>query len=571
MSHPPRPRLVLRIGVTGHRLAALQSAGFDETKLRETICHALFRVAELTREIHTKSRLGYSEEAPLFRVISPLAEGADRLVAEEGRKLGYDLLTPLPFPPEEYRKDFNGEASQDAFDRLLGESQAVFELHGSRSAANQAYEEAGRVVLRQCDVLIAVWDGMDEEGRGGTGQVVREAVASEIPILWIRPKPPHEISVYQRPELDLDKALEVSLRGILALPEGRELKGLQRFLDEGRPRFRAALWFRLFCKTFAWDWPLPKLRITEFDESDPFDWADVVADLCADRYRSSFLGTYLLGAIAVLMAFLGAQVESIPEGFRLFEDAHGWFWAELFAIVVILLLVVLNKWRHWHERWIDYRLLAEGLRLMKVLGPLARVTPNFDVPPHLSEHDPRSAWFNWYFRAHVRQALVPAAKVHAEYLESCRQILSQQLDGQIRYHGKNEQRLDALRHRLHGLSTALFSLTLIACLLHLDLLGKSQELFGFHADWLLALLAIVLPAFGASIQGIVHQGEFGRLARRSRALKNSLVTLQTELSKQTQPLSFRRLSEAAEDFSWLQLQEQTDWRSVFVTKVVAPP
>ncbi len=37
-------------------------------------------------------------ELPALRLISPLAEGSDRIAAECALRLGYELQCPLPFP-----------------------------------------------------------------------------------------------------------------------------------------------------------------------------------------------------------------------------------------------------------------------------------------------------------------------------------------------------------------------------------------------------------------------------------------------------------------------------------------
>lgn len=47
------------------------------------------------------------------------------------------------------------------------------------------YEAAGREILKQADLLIAVWDGQKARGRGGTGQMVKEAIINKIPVIWI--------------------------------------------------------------------------------------------------------------------------------------------------------------------------------------------------------------------------------------------------------------------------------------------------------------------------------------------------------------------------------------------------
>jgi hypothetical protein len=46
------------------------------------------------------------------------------------------------------------------------------------------------MVLEQSDLLIAIWDGEPAAGRGGTTQVVEEAVAQHVPVLWLHASEP---------------------------------------------------------------------------------------------------------------------------------------------------------------------------------------------------------------------------------------------------------------------------------------------------------------------------------------------------------------------------------------------
>ena len=120
----------------------------------------------------------YSDKPPVLRAVSPLAEGSDRMFAEEALGLGYKLLCPMPFSQEEFEIDFlppktEEDQSRERFRKLLkqaGEDVTKFELDGERSAEAEAYGAAGRVVLNQSDLLIAVWDGGKPAGGGGTVQ-----------------------------------------------------------------------------------------------------------------------------------------------------------------------------------------------------------------------------------------------------------------------------------------------------------------------------------------------------------------------------------------------------------------
>ena len=61
----------------------------------------------------------------------------------------------------------------------------LFELDGARDHATDAYAAAGRVVLNQCDLLLAVWDGGEPAGAGGTVHTLYEAVRYHVPVIWI--------------------------------------------------------------------------------------------------------------------------------------------------------------------------------------------------------------------------------------------------------------------------------------------------------------------------------------------------------------------------------------------------
>jgi hypothetical protein len=538
----------------------------------------------------------YAGRGPIFRLISPLAEGSDRIAAREAFGLGFVLECPFPFPEDDYKNDFKDTSgSLEEFCELRQYAgDAVFELDGKRSADktadNEAYEAVGRVVLRQADVLIAIWDG-EPPGPGGTGQVAREALVRKIPVIWVKPKNPKPCLLKQVSETG--KATESEafhlvwdrLRNIISLPSEKELEALDRFRKEKQPRNRFCFIFRLFCKAFYWKWKFPGFTVANFREGTsaewkkiwtdlnnsvgqqieqsfrlPFDWADVLADIYADRYRSSFVSTYLLGAFAVFSAFLGSREHGL----------HGWFKVELALIAGILALVLLNRYRYWHDRWIDYRLLAEGFRQMKFLAPFARVTPAFEAPAYLGEADPGPTWFNWYFRAILREAGLIKAKVDDQYLGVCREVLKASIKQQVEYHKENAEKHHHLHHELHLLTFILFAATAGACILHIFPKEVVESIFGQHAEMFLTICAIVLPAFGAAVEGINHQGEFERISRRSRAIKSRLDSLASQVTEENRRFTFRELGRMAESFCGIQLSEQTDWRAVFITKEVGP-
>lgn len=176
----------LRAGVTGHRPAGL--AGADLALLRQRAREALSAIADC------------APATPIV-VISPLAEGADRLIAREAVDAGHLLDCVLPFPRDDYATDFAGAATRAEYYTLLACAGQVTELHGSRATpevTNAAYMAAGEHVVEHADVIIAIWDGAEARGSGGTGDVVALALACSLPILWIDATQPHAMRLITR-------------------------------------------------------------------------------------------------------------------------------------------------------------------------------------------------------------------------------------------------------------------------------------------------------------------------------------------------------------------------------------
>lgn len=160
----------LLVGVTGHRDVA--EAHVDAA--RDLVTQ---RLQQLTRDYpHT----------PIV-VLSPLAEGADRIVAEAALALDLELVVPLPVSLEQYRRDFTALKSLEAFDALLAQAKANFVVPAPLGPVgdDERYAELGSFIARTSDLLIALWDGLPARGAGGTADVVDARIANTEPIDWI--------------------------------------------------------------------------------------------------------------------------------------------------------------------------------------------------------------------------------------------------------------------------------------------------------------------------------------------------------------------------------------------------
>ena len=115
-----------------------------------------------------------------FELLSPLADGADRIAAEVALACGIALRVPLPMAQSEYERDFTTAESLAAFRRLLSAARSQFEVSdGTSSEASfadtklraQKYAAVGDFIARKSHVLILLWDGRENQKVGGTSWV----------------------------------------------------------------------------------------------------------------------------------------------------------------------------------------------------------------------------------------------------------------------------------------------------------------------------------------------------------------------------------------------------------------
>jgi hypothetical protein len=131
--------------------------------------------AELERRIQIvfdRFRLAHPNAS--FELLSPLAEGADRMAAEVALRSGIRLVVPMPMAQGEYERDFITPESLDEFRRLLGASDSHFEVRDTKAESDlrsEKYAGVGDYIARRSHVLILLWDGQDNEKVGGTAWV----------------------------------------------------------------------------------------------------------------------------------------------------------------------------------------------------------------------------------------------------------------------------------------------------------------------------------------------------------------------------------------------------------------
>ena len=151
-------RFPLIFGVSGHR--DLLSA--DVPQLREQLL-----------QIFAQFRAAYPHTP--FQLLTPLAEGADRLTAEVALSSDVGLVVPLPMKQREYERDFTTSKSLAEFRELLAMANAHWEIPIATKPGNESrvrqYAAVGDFIARHSHVLILLWDGGDNGKVGGTAWV----------------------------------------------------------------------------------------------------------------------------------------------------------------------------------------------------------------------------------------------------------------------------------------------------------------------------------------------------------------------------------------------------------------
>jgi hypothetical protein len=577
-SHPPKPRLTMRVGITGHRPNKLTGAMI--ARVQKQLPEIFAAIERTAARILAESAPVYASEPALFRMISGFAEGADQ-IAVATCPAGWRIEAILPFPRAEYLKDFASSAAgdgrdvRDEFLQSLAKASVVTEIDDAPLASrDQGYAKAGSFMLRQIDVLVAVWDGKPPKP-AGTGSIARGAVAAGIPVIWLSTQDEGpaklitQLSHGSEPQAVAseftDAALLAALAPAFAAPARSQVPnaaraGLERYLDE---RWKKRAWFTAYDalrQVARGRLPRPVLRLPSFEQHchdwDAFlasapttadlrerigdvlaprhAWADTLAVHYSHLYRSAYVFCYFLSAVAVFIALGTVFIHDDPQAPA--RDVLGskaiFIGCELIVIGTIILTVWLGLNRHWHERWLNYRALAEMLRHGRFLAFVSEFGRR-----QASGAGARDApWMLWYVRATMREIGLPGATLDRAYRHALLEATYKEEiagpQGQLEYNMHNIHVAREIDHFLHRLGIGCFVLTsvilaIFLALFELDHLSASAsiETLLLAAKPFVTFLSAGLPALGAAVAGIRVHGDFEASVRRSARTLDQLAEL----------------------------------------------
>lgn len=391
----------LVVAVTGHR---------------DLVPAELPGIRERVREFLERMRSEFPERP--VTVMTSLAEGADQLVAELALELGLNIVAPLPMRREVYVRDFESPAARERFESLLARATEIFELPLSRNVQDEAqlgnpeyrayqYAQLGIFLCAHCHILLALWDGKYTDQLGGTGQVVKfhhddvmpgytsEARTSSLVlsddesdlvyhIVCSRNRPGGEPAeglslaraFWFTSAADERKSLEMPQRHAQVMAHTSEFS---RDAIEHETEIRNGAWSLMDEEQAA------KLPAGARDIDHLYRAADWLAIYYQQRVLTVLRVTH---AMAFLMGLTYiAYSDMVPNR------------AFIFAFVVFFLVAAmvhkLGRMKDWHRKYLDYRALAEGLRVQfywAVAGVTRGMRSKFAHDNFLQSQDSDLGW-----------------------------------------------------------------------------------------------------------------------------------------------------------------------------------
>lgn len=555
----------LVIGVTSHRnLTALEAEPIRQ-RVREFF-------AGLRREF---------PDLPLT-VLSSLAEGGDQLTAEEALAADAHLIAPLPFAREAYAKDFS-EAGRDRLAALLARAETIelpllpgttpAHVADDGAARDRQYAQAGVFVASHCHILLAIWDGRQSDLVGGTAQIVRYHLQGILP---------GSIERRHSSRVTLESGDESLLYHIVCSrsdgngggdPPLASLRALQarwvshdqvRPSEDGMPpEFR-----RLFARMQQFNADVAR-HAEAIDEvwlrrRDPTDGSHdgvradhlfAAADWLAIHFqRQVLLAMQGLYVLAVLMGIAFVGYSDLPTDLP-YRDNAIYVFVVLFAAGVWL--AWLARRREWHRKYIDYRALAEGLRVQdywRRAGIEAEDAGAFAHDNFMQKQDVELGWIRNVMRA---AGIRPVGEAVPASDAATAQVIADWIgepdgDGQLGYYARKA----ALRRRIHR-HTERVARTLLVIVMAASLL-----LALFHpwldvetTDGLVALMG-VLAVIAAARESYAFRKADKELIKQYRYMCGIFESARRKLDAQQDPRGRREILRALGEAA---LAEHAEW------------
>jgi hypothetical protein len=565
----------LRVGAVGHLDAP------DTPALKAAIARTIDDLAAIAEDLAAAGRglgLVHDDEKPEAKpsparcaLVSCLSPGPDQWLAEAALARRFALVAVLPFEAGRYTKPFP-PAARAAFVGLRSAAAATLTLDGLTEPAvalDAAYAQAARVMLANVDVVVAVWDRSRPEKPGGTSHTIGLARRAGLPVVWIDPDdamPRLLVGAPGTPAADYDRATlaRVLAAGAMlpddATDQGEIARAMASLAAETCPafhagkedftRWRPAAVPGLVALLGAGVSAGPARDKPEADQVEPPIADDNVARhgwrglfqryaafnawgvVYAALYRRAQTLIYVLAGAALSAAIAALYVHLTADA----PGAHGvhalgWWVAliEFALLLAILALMTVGRWRRWHDRSLDYRIVAEILRAGAYLSLLGRAVPPATLAAASRAAPAGRGWAFVYAGLALRAfATVPLTADAASLAARRDYIAANLVADQIAYHRGKQKRSHARERGLRLASEIAFFLTLavVAYEIVAPLVAAARAP---SPKWL-GMASGILPAIAWACYGIRNHLELEIVIGRSAAMERHLGEVAAHLA-----------------------------------------
>jgi len=492
----------LVIGVTGHRDLRADEIPGIRARVRE-----LF--VDLQERYPTRK----------LRLLSPLAEGADRLAANVATELGMELAIVMPMPRGIYHTEFSSAESVAEFDDLQAMAHDVYELPIARNGTIESISKSGRArdlqyaqcgvfLSAHCHILLALWDGKMSGALGGTAQVVRFHHHDIMPGYTTRSVATQQMLIDD--ESDLIYHIVCSREG----PEGQPAAGFEPLdcwwftndRDAPRRRYLPAQHQLIFARSaefsqdaIDYEDRIPAESYPLMEESDeqelPQGLATVnhvfcISDWLAIHYQK--LTLRILRVTHILAFMMGFM-------FILFSDLRT---QEIYMIAFLVFFALsagvhyLARRKGWHRKYLDYRTLAEGLRVQFYLAAAGITNDNESKFTHdnfLQTQDPELGWIRNVMRVAGTRSDADQQSSPTGLEFSIREWVGDDETGQLGYYRRKAAQWIKRNRNTERLSVVSLATSVVVILL---ILFGDSILGGNFVDPLFVLMGSILLAYG---------------------------------------------------------------------------
>jgi hypothetical protein len=492
----------LVVGVTGHRDLVLEEYGV---------------IKERVRNFFLQLQQDYPR-LPLL-IMTPLAEGADRLAAEVAHELGIPTVVLLPMPRQIYQSDFQGDSLVE-FHSLMEHSEVVElpllvdanrdEVAQPGRARDMQYAQLGAYLAAHSHILLAIWDGKPSTAPGGTGHVIQFHQHDVIDLLA---EGQHR-SPFDFAEDESDLVFHVVCSRQEDGPPAAPLQPGETYWftrDDANPR----------TQSMPERYQVVFERMGEFsaDIAEPVSAEDVYGLMDEESMSAVSRGARQIAQLyekvdylarryqrLTMLTLRGAFASMVVAGlcFIIYADMPEqelMIYPYLLFVAVVMGIFFVDRRRGWNRKHLDYRVLAEGLRVQffwSVAGVQMENPSRFSHDSFLQRQDLELGWIRNIMRFAGRSA---DADAHDQTGNSVALVTEAWVRDQMDYYHRKTRESSIQHRRTSALGFAAYMLLLAVALV---LAFFQWDIIAPWSNVLVALMGL-LPLIATLRQNYAHR------------------------------------------------------------------